>query len=129
MIARQGSPSSGVDMLLRRLSAVSALTPAAQEAAARAFQMGRVVPARDMIVRDGNRENLVKVLVSGFACRYIYLPAGRRQITAFILPGDLCDFGFVAASPASQGAVLWLRAWSWWPSSTGSPASWNSMGM
>lgn len=105
MTVRQSSSQAGIDMLLRRLSAVSALSAGVPECAARAFQMGRAVPARDLIVRDGNRENLVKVLVSGFACRYIYLPAGRRQITAFILPGDLCDFGFLAASPASQGAV------------------------
>lgn len=92
-------------MLLRRLSAVCSLSLEARDAVVRAFQQGRAVPARDAIVRDGSRENLVKVLTSGFACRYIYLAAGRRQITSFILPGDICDFGFVAASPASQGVV------------------------
>lgn len=95
----------GGDVWLRRLSSVVSLSRAAQEAAAEIMSLGRPIPARDHIIRDGNRETSIKVLISGFACRYKFLPAGRRQITAFVLPGDLCDFGFVSSSPASQGVM------------------------
>lgn len=105
MIAHPNIGTAGGEVLLRRLSTVSSLTPQSREAVLRILQPGRTVPARDTIVRDGSRETMVKVLASGFACRYLYLPAGRRQITGFVLPGDLCDFGFLSATPASQGVV------------------------
>ena len=31
------------------------------------------------------------VLLTGIACRYVLLPNGRRQILAYLLPGELCD--------------------------------------
>jgi CRP-like cAMP-binding protein len=31
------------------------------------------------------------MLLAGFACRYVVLPSGRRQILAYLLPGDFCD--------------------------------------
>ena len=31
------------------------------------------------------------VVLEGLACRYKVLPDGRRQILAFLVPGDPCD--------------------------------------
>ncbi|QYO76082.1 Crp/Fnr family transcriptional regulator [Devosia salina] len=102
---RTAPAAPGADAWLRRLSHVSVLSAAAQATAQRAFSAIRRAPTRDHLVRDGIRESAVKVLIAGFACRYKYLPAGRRQITAFILPGDICDFGFLSGSPAAQDVV------------------------
>lgn len=61
--------------------------------------------ARDHILRDGGKEPSIRVLLSGFACRYKHLPDGRRQITAFLTPGDICDFAFLSDSLVSQGII------------------------
>jgi CRP-like cAMP-binding protein len=45
---------------------------------------------RDLI-REGERPELVFLLLEGWAYRYKVLPDGQRQIMAFLLPGDLCD--------------------------------------
>lgn len=51
----------------------------------------RVFDARRDIVREGERPGHVHLMLEGWACRYQVLPDGRRQITAFLMPGDLCD--------------------------------------
>jgi CRP-like cAMP-binding protein len=33
----------------------------------------------------------VDLILTGIACRYKMLPEGRRQITAYLIPGDTCD--------------------------------------
>jgi CRP-like cAMP-binding protein len=43
------------------------------------------------ISREGERPEDVHLVVEGFACRYKLLPDGRRQIMAFLVPGDFCD--------------------------------------
>lgn len=47
-------------------------------------------PRRDL-VREGERPRFVYVMLDGWACRYKMLPDGRRQIVAFVMPGDLFD--------------------------------------
>src|SRR3954469_23288621 len=49
------------------------------------------VSGRTDIVREGDRPETLKVVTSGWACRYKMLEDGRRQILSFFLPGDLCD--------------------------------------
>ncbi len=51
----------------------------------------RQVGAREDIIREGERAKDVKLILSGWACRYKSLEDGRRQIIAFFVPGDLCD--------------------------------------
>jgi CRP-like cAMP-binding protein len=46
---------------------------------------------RDNLARQGAPVERLFLIVDGFACRYKLLPDGRRQITAYLLPGDLCD--------------------------------------
>lgn len=41
--------------------------------------------------KEGSPADRVHALLSGFACRFKLLPDGRRQITSYLLPGDLCD--------------------------------------
>jgi len=49
------------------------------------------VTARMDILREGERPETLKIVLSGWACRYKALEDGRRQILSFFLPGDLCD--------------------------------------
>ena len=49
------------------------------------------VPADQELIREGDRPENVHVILSGLACRFQLLRNGRRQITAFLLPGDFCD--------------------------------------
>lgn len=47
--------------------------------------------AREDIIRQGDRPASVNLLLSGWACRYKMLEDGRRQVTAYFVPGDICD--------------------------------------
>jgi CRP-like cAMP-binding protein len=47
-------------------------------------------PRQDIIVQGEFSESLY-IVIEGAACRYKVLPDGRRQIMAFLLPGDSCD--------------------------------------
>jgi CRP-like cAMP-binding protein len=51
----------------------------------------QTVPARQDLLREGERPDAVHVILNGFACRYTILPDGARQIIAFLVPGDFCD--------------------------------------
>jgi CRP-like cAMP-binding protein len=46
---------------------------------------------REDIIADGAHSGHCHVVLSGLACRYKMLEDGRRQIMAFLIPGDLCD--------------------------------------
>lgn len=58
----------------------------------------RLIPGQTLRVRkgadiigDGETPRHVHLVLSGLACRYKLLADGRRQITAYLIPGDLCD--------------------------------------
>ncbi|MCJ2011781.1 Crp/Fnr family transcriptional regulator [Methylobacterium sp. J-076] len=50
----------------------------------------RIVRHAD-ISSEGERPENVHLVMEGFACRYKILAGGRRQIVAFLVPGDFCD--------------------------------------
>jgi CRP-like cAMP-binding protein len=52
---------------------------------------GRRVRARGPIIREGQRPDDVHLVVEGLACRYKLLKNGRRQLVAYLVPGDFCD--------------------------------------
>lgn len=43
------------------------------------------------LVRQGDRPNAVQLLLNGWGFRYKVLKNGKRQIVAYLLPGDVCD--------------------------------------
>ena len=43
------------------------------------------------IAREGDKPKDVRLILTGWACRYKQLEDGRRQIVSFFLPGDICD--------------------------------------
>ncbi len=67
--------------------------------------------AREDLAREGDNPTVIRLLVSGWACRYKDLPDGRRQIVGFFLPGDFCDLNvyIVRALDHSIGALTRVR--------------------
>ncbi|MDQ3247170.1 MAG: Crp/Fnr family transcriptional regulator [Pseudomonadota bacterium] len=43
------------------------------------------------MIREGGQPEAVFLILKGWAYRYKHLEDGRRQILAYLLPGDLCD--------------------------------------
>lgn len=56
----------------------------------------RVVSAHTEILTQGKKSTALTIILSGFACRSKALPDGHRQITAYLVPGDICDFRFLS---------------------------------
>ncbi|WP_375450711.1 Crp/Fnr family transcriptional regulator [uncultured Devosia sp.] len=57
------------------------------------------------IVRSGEPLTAATVLVRGLACRYRVTETARRQMTGFVVPGDICDLGFLSSRAATQGLL------------------------
>jgi CRP-like cAMP-binding protein len=49
------------------------------------------IGARRNAISEGDKPQVVRLMVSGWACRYKELPDGRRQTVGLFLPGDFCD--------------------------------------
>lgn len=43
------------------------------------------------LIRQGERADVVNLLLQGWAYRYKVLKDGQRQIVGYLLPGDICD--------------------------------------
>jgi len=56
------------------------------------FKTTRAVNRGEDLIRMGNLQKTLTVLLSGVACRYRMMDSGRRQILAFQYPGDACDY-------------------------------------
>lgn len=77
--------------LLTKLEAVAAFSDDDQRAVeAICGNTRRIDKGRD-IVREGDKSEQVHFVLEGWAARYKTLADGPRQITDFLLPGDLCD--------------------------------------
>lgn len=83
---------STTDPLTRKLGQFTRLSAADERALGGLAREGvRGFGAREDIIREGEEPRGVKLVLSGWACRYKALEDGRRQIVAFLVPGDLCD--------------------------------------
>jgi len=51
----------------------------------------RTIDGRRDIIRVSENSEFVHLMVDGWACRYSIIDDGRRQITAFLVPGDFCN--------------------------------------
>lgn len=47
--------------------------------------------AREDVIHEGDRPDVINLIQDGWACRYKTLEDGRRQVIAYFVPGDLCD--------------------------------------
>jgi CRP-like cAMP-binding protein len=77
--------------LAARLATVTDLSAGDREELDRISFEAREVGPRRNIIREGDRPEYVHLIVEGWAARYKMLPDGGRQITALLIPGDLCD--------------------------------------
>lgn len=53
--------------------------------------MGRHCPAHTSLLHQYDVPECAILVLDGFACRYKFLPNGGRQITAYLLPGDIFE--------------------------------------
>ena len=65
----------------------------------------RPVAARKDIIHEGDAPSDVQLVLEGWACRYKQLPNGRRQIMAFLVPGDFCDFHIAILGAMDHGIM------------------------
>jgi CRP-like cAMP-binding protein len=78
--------------LIRKLEQFSALSAEDKQLLDRATgHKQRQLGPREDIVHEGDRPKHVNLLLESYACRYKTLEDGRRQIVAFLIPGDMCD--------------------------------------
>lgn len=71
----------------------------------------RRLRARHDFLREGEHSTHVHLVLDGWAYRHKLLGDGRRQIIAFLLPGDLCNsnFSLLRHMDHSVGALSQLR--------------------
>ena len=93
--------------LLKKLQAVADLSGESRRAVEAICADVRTVETHRDIVREGDKPNHIYVLLDGWAARYKTLRDGSRQITAFVIPGDVCDMG-VAVLKRMDHSVLAL---------------------
>jgi CRP-like cAMP-binding protein len=77
--------------LVRKLEHGAFLSPSDVKALERSVTLVKEIGAHEDIIKEGDRPELVHVVLEGFACRYKLLPDGSRQIIAWLAPGDFCD--------------------------------------
>lgn len=77
--------------LLRKLEGLAPLTSKEQQAVLGLPMVVRRYTRGQDIHRDGDHPQECCLLLEGFTSRYKLLPDGRRQITAFHVPGDMPD--------------------------------------
>jgi len=78
--------------LIAKLEQFTRLSSADKQAlVTAASQKIRQLHSREDLVCEGDRPQAINLVLAGWACRYKVLEDGRRQITNFMVPGDLCD--------------------------------------
>ena len=76
---------------VRRIESVEKLSKIERQALVDATKNVLKIGARKAILTAGEPTHGPHVILSGLACRYRILEDGTRQITDFLVPGDLCE--------------------------------------
>ncbi|HEV2558789.1 MAG TPA: Crp/Fnr family transcriptional regulator [Microvirga sp.] len=80
-----------LDPLIAKLEGLAVLTDPERQAITEALTRSRALPAGSDIAVEGRAPEACTVLLDGWAARYKLLDDGKRQITGFLIAGDLCD--------------------------------------
>ncbi|QDZ06783.1 Crp/Fnr family transcriptional regulator [Sphingomonas panacisoli] len=96
--------------LISKLAKFSALSPESEHALRDALTYTRFVAPRTGPLPDTSASDDTLVILEGWAARYSLVRDGRRQITAFLLPGDHCRLSdgaqdTVAISPLTLSVI------------------------
>lgn len=89
-----------------------ATCPVAPEEFARTFGLPmreRAIPKQQDLLQPGAEPNVAHLLLAGYACRNRMLRDGRRQITAILIPGDICDPEAILAHSAEYAVNTLTR--------------------
>lgn len=78
-------------ILVKKLETVADLSVDDREQLRKLCREIAPVHAKGDITSEGDRPEHVHLIVQGWAARYKLLADGKRQITAFLIPGDFCD--------------------------------------
>lgn len=85
--------SEHLALLGRKLSRHARLSPSEHQALARWLGRSlRTVREGVPLIERGAAPAEINIVIDGWAARYRVAPNGRRQILAFHLPGDVCEF-------------------------------------
>lgn len=76
---------------IRRLARFTSLTLEEQRLLMELTSSSRPFPANDGLLKAGDAADRVFLILDGLVCRYKLLPDGRRQILAYLFPGDMGD--------------------------------------
>ena len=79
------------NLLTRKLEKFTALSTGDRRLLDDIVKPTRTLMARMDIIREGQASKDVRLILEGFACRYKLLKSGKRQIVAYLIPGDVCD--------------------------------------
>ena len=79
------------NLLTRKLEAFAPLPEADRHLLDAVIREARDVGPREDLIREGDAPSDVRLILEGFACRSKLLADGRRQIMAYLVPGDFCD--------------------------------------
>ncbi|MDA9544952.1 cyclic nucleotide-binding protein [Bradyrhizobium sp. CCBAU 45321] len=83
---------SVLDPAIRRLNALRPLSSEARASLEYAMLEGvQHAGANEDLISEGDTVDSVRIVLSGWLCRYKMLEDGRRQIVNFIFPGESCD--------------------------------------
>src|SRR5215469_16572952 len=77
--------------LVRKLEQFTPLSESEKRVLQTAPTSVRAVASHSDLIAEGDCPTDISLLSEGFACRYKLLGDGRRQITALLIPGDICD--------------------------------------
>ena len=84
-------PYSPHDLMIRKLNSIFRLSPDEKQALQNLPMEVQVIEADKDIVRIGDSPSHCCLLVEGYISVYKLTAAGKRQITAFHVPGDMPD--------------------------------------
>lgn len=85
------NPAPSSNPFVRKIEGFVSLTDEERTALAEASASPRMVKAGTMLVEEGQSPRGVHLILEGMAYRYKLRANGRRQITAYLVPGDLGD--------------------------------------
>lgn len=91
--------------LVRRLEHFTALSEADRAALERLGAEARPVAARTELVREGDRLDGAILVLDGLAYRHTLRVNGARQISAYLVPGDLTDPDLALLGPADHAVT------------------------